>query len=763
MSEVASGTDHIAEANAQLASEDTLWAALKDQSKSMLGMAGMFVITIVLGIFLQPFYSDAELHAFGEAGATQGRYIALELGMIFVFTAGIILLARWKKQWLIKYGILFIVWIALSYATVPLAHYALAPNDEVTPFAWEEERVEPDYFLGHMNSTSYLTSLHLDADESQAAGHNFTMLNPANQTINVSSHTITLRTGLAGDEVWNYTHRSPFTTVYQPWITYGGDSLGFTNGFDWWMLDPVTLEQVGQERECYNVLKTTNAECRAAFIYNEELYAVTSDGFLVTLDPYHNNTPKTWGLSEHGIHANDGLIHTRLVGEDNFLIVADNMAILFEIPTEATPIGVIESERDADMIPHLWNMTAPEGQTFTAFEWGFSPASDVANSENTGETMFMLLGTSGGDVYGFDVDTGFRGKATPAEWMNLDGNSAITAPVQAIRLADWNDGGLNDLLIYDGDGLQMLQGQVLVRALDINAPANSTSTTQGGEAILLELGPSPDVESGESQYSNVGLLDEGVWISGPIEEDMMEHGFLIYTIPFLVGIIVSTLLMILLWLHPEWYTVNTVGILVGAGVITLLGISFVPWLIIIFMIAAACYDAWAVYRSKHMLELADTMIGLNLPILLVAPQDKGYSMLEEDDDRMRQAAEGVQAATDSDGSFKAKAAQAKATGKTQKSTQEAMFMGLGDVIFPGMLVISAMTWLAPIGGEENAILVALGTMVGGLLGYFALMTYVARGRPQAGLPLLNGGSILGFVLASLIFIGSEALAFNITF
>ena len=87
--------------------------------------------------------------------------------------------------------------------------------------------------------------------------------------------------------------------------------------------------------------------------------------------------------------------------------------------------------------------------------------------------------------------------------------------------------------------------------------------------------------------------------------------------------------MVLLYVHSEWYVVNTVGVLVGSGVIVMLGVTFVPTLIIIFMIAAAIYDAWAVYRSKHMLDLADTMIGLRLPILLVAPQEKGYSFIDE--------------------------------------------------------------------------------------------------------------------------------------
>ena len=55
-------------------------------------------------------------------------------------------------------------------------------------------------------------------------------------------------------------------------------------------------------------------------------------------------------------------------------------------------------------------------------------------------------------------------------------------------------------------------------------------------------------------------------------------------------------------------------------------------------------------------------------------------------------------------------------------------MGLGDVIFPGMLVLSAMQWLDP----SVAFHVAMSTLVGGLVGYLALMTYVARGRRKPG-------------------------------
>ena len=87
-----------------------------------------------------------------------------------------------------------------------------------------------------------------------------------------------------------------------------------------------------------------------------------------------------------------------------------------------------------------------------------------------------------------------------------------------------------------------------------------------------------------------------------------------------------------------------------------------------------------------------------------------------------------------------------------------MFMGLGDIIFPGMLVLSAIQWL----DDSAAFEVAMATLVGSLLGYLALMTYVARGKAQAGLPLLNGGAILGFFIGGLLFLGGDIFSFNIS-
>jgi len=188
----------------------------------------------------------------------------------------------------------------------------------------------------------------------------------------------------------------------------------------------------------------------------------------------------------------------------------------------------------------------------------------------------------------------------------------------------------------------------------------------------------------------------------------------------------AALLTYVLYKNPEWYVVNTVGILVGAGIIAILGISLGILPLFILMIALALYDAISVYKTKHMLALADAVTEKRLPVVLVIPKKKDYS-------------------------FKKQPSLQKSLKKKVK--REAMFMGLGDVVFPGALVISAMTFLstdqflAPTG---QSIAVALFTLAGSLVGYTVLMSFVMKGRPQAGLPLLNAGAILGFAIGYFI-------------
>ncbi len=77
-------------------------------------------------------------------------------------------------------------------------------------------------------------------------------------------------------------------------------------------------------------------------------------------------------------------------------------------------------------------------------------------------------------------------------------------------------------------------------------------------------------------------------------------------------------------------------------------------------------------------------------------------------------------------------------------------MGLGDAVIPTVLVISANAFL---GGPTLAFIniPAFGAVVGTLAGYVALMVFVLKGKPQAGLPFLNTGAIIGFLTACYAF------------
>ena len=130
--------------------------ACEGQMTSMFGMVLMFVGTIILALFIRPWYDVAELHAFGEAGATQVRFIFLELVMIFIFTAVVIALARYKKEWVIKYGIMGVLTIALMYTTVPLMHMFVIDFD-IEEFEYEESFSLSGEYLADVGKDGFLT------------------------------------------------------------------------------------------------------------------------------------------------------------------------------------------------------------------------------------------------------------------------------------------------------------------------------------------------------------------------------------------------------------------------------------------------------------------------------------------------------------------------------------------------------------------------------------------------------------------------------
>jgi presenilin-like A22 family membrane protease len=265
-----------------------------------------------------------------------------------------------------------------------------------------------------------------------------------------------------------------------------------------------------------------------------------------------------------------------------------------------------------------------------------------------------------------------------------------------------------------------------------------------------------------------------------------------------------------LLVYPEWYVIDVAGVLMGAGGAGLFGISFGLVPAVVLLVALAVYDAISVYGTEHMLTLASGVLDLKVPVVLVIPLTASYSLLDaefgadptdggnDDDDGGSEVTrdgdgddatdaeaaveatgagdpDGHPAADGGDGTTAAGAdPDEDPAGGTAEETEEgddeggmadrdAFFIGLGDAVMPSVMVASAAfyspapTLAVPLVPALN--LPALLAMVGTFLGLGVLLRWVFRGRPHAGLPLLNGGAIGGYLLGTLVFSLSAGVPF----
>ena len=172
--------------------------------------------------------------------------------------------------------------------------------------------------------------------------------------------------------------------------------------------------------------------------------------------------------------------------------------------------------------------------------------------------------------------------------------------------------------------------------------------------------------------------------------------------------VVSTLaLALILFKYPEWYVLDATGLIIGGGAAAIFGISLGILPVLLLLIILAVYDAIAVYKTKHMVSLAESVIDLRMPILFVLPRKWSFSLMKGDE------------------------------------MEDGFFMGLGDAIIPSVLVVSAFV-------TYELATPTLGALIGTLAGYAVLSTIAGRGKPHAGLPFLNSGAILGFAIGYMV-------------
>jgi presenilin-like A22 family membrane protease len=155
-----------------------------------------------------------------------------------------------------------------------------------------------------------------------------------------------------------------------------------------------------------------------------------------------------------------------------------------------------------------------------------------------------------------------------------------------------------------------------------------------------------------------------------------------------------------------------------------------------------------------------------VPIVFVVPLSLSYSYLDaEMPDPTGEVEDGADAAAANGGTEGAPSADPAESEESEDGDEseeseegmelerDALFIGLGDAVIPTVLVASA-AFFAPSGIPAVSLpglfvpLPALTAMVGTMLGLLVLLRMVLKGRAHAGLPLLNGGTIAGYLVGA---------------
>jgi|WetSurMetagenome_2_1015567.scaffolds.fasta_scaffold38886_3 presenilin-like A22 family membrane protease len=216
------------------------------------------------------------------------------------------------------------------------------------------------------------------------------------------------------------------------------------------------------------------------------------------------------------------------------------------------------------------------------------------------------------------------------------------------------------------------------------------------------------------------IIECFIWISMAICIYYVVSAFLRPQVPFLgpqISALVLTFgLFILLRLYPEWYVIDAFCILICAAISSVFGMNMYVFPALLLLIIMAIYDSISVYKTTHMVLLAEIIIKIKAPLLFVLPKRMGYSFRRDKN--------------------------SIASKKDRMS--HAYFLGLGDAIIPTILIISANHWLEvdPRYIYFGINLPALGAMIGTYLGFLLLMVALSD-RYHAGLLFLNSGAILG--------------------
>ena len=179
------------------------------------------------------------------------------------------------------------------------------------------------------------------------------------------------------------------------------------------------------------------------------------------------------------------------------------------------------------------------------------------------------------------------------------------------------------------------------------------------------------------------------------------------TLAFILSLILifSYVLWPYVWFH------DLVLILTLPGIAALIGVSLNPWTVAVLLIVMSVYDYVAVYKTKHMVKMAKTMIASRAIFAMIFPE------------KVKDFKEHLDKAHPGEGF---------------------MMLGTGDFVFPLIMASSAfaLNSLAP--------WLVLGFSLLGLLIMHLIFFSQKIRQPMPALPPLATFSIIGFIIAVLI-------------
>ncbi len=182
---------------------------------------------------------------------------------------------------------------------------------------------------------------------------------------------------------------------------------------------------------------------------------------------------------------------------------------------------------------------------------------------------------------------------------------------------------------------------------------------------------------------------------------------------YAISFAVPLLFLYALLFKNHWLVSDAAGLITSAGLAAFWGIDVGVYAALTLLALFAIYDYIAVYKTKHMLTIAEASANSSIPLFFIIPKKanfkfQGLDLHKEEDEK--------------------------------KEKSDVLILGFGDIALPNVLVVSSYLY-----GGVNWFYFALFPLIGGIIGMTLLFLYVKR--PAPGLPLINGGVMLGFAFA----------------